>query len=69
MKNMIKNNVEKIKTSEELYITCYNINKSTNKKIISFSLYNDKDIFNYGLLVNYELKKKIFKDQMEFLWT
>lgn len=43
-------------------LTQININKNTEKKIISFSLYNDKDIYNYGLLLNYELKKHIYKD-------
>lgn len=33
-----------------------------NKKIISFSLYGNKDIYNYGILLNYELKKIIYKD-------
>ena len=35
-----------------------------NKKIISFSLYDNKDIYNYGILLNYELNKIIYKD-----WT
>ena len=34
----------------------------SNKKIISFSLYGNKDIYNYGILLNYELKKIIYKD-------
>tara|TARA_E500000178_G_scaffold346437_1_gene398064 strand:+ start:807 stop:2885 length:2079 start_codon:yes stop_codon:yes gene_type:complete len=34
----------------------------SNKKVISFALYNNKDIYNYGILLNYELKKLIYKD-------
>ena len=37
-------------------------NKGHVKKIISFTLYGDKDIFNYGVLLNYELKQYIYKD-------
>jgi len=32
------------------------------KKIISFTLYGDKELYNYGVLLNYELKKYIYKD-------
>lgn len=38
--------------------------KKKNKRVISFSLYNDEDLYNYGVLLNYELSKSIFED-----WT
>jgi len=43
-------------------LTQINFNKNTEKKVLSYCLYNDKDIYNYGLLLNYELKKHIYKD-------
>jgi hypothetical protein len=33
-------------------------------KIISFSLYNNKDIYNYGAIRNLNLAKKIYPDWM-----
>lgn len=33
-----------------------------NKRVIRFSLYNDADLYNYGVLLNHELNKSILKD-------
>ena len=48
--------------NKTIIVNQYNIKQSNEKKIISFSLYNDKDIYNYGVLLNYELKKYIYID-------
>ena len=45
-------------------ITAVKEAQKSNKRVISFSLYNDADLYNYGVLLNHELKKSIFKD-----WT
>ena len=45
-------------------ITAVKESQKKNKRVISFSLYNDADLYNYGVLLNYELNKSILKD-----WT
>jgi hypothetical protein len=40
----------------------FNVKDISNKKIISFCLYNDKDIYNYGVFMNYELHKYIYPE-------
>ena len=54
--------INKIYEKTHFTIKKYNINPNQNKKVISFSLYNNKDIYNYGVFVNYELKKLYFKE-------
>ena len=48
--------------NKTIIVNQYNIKQSKDKKLISFSLYNDKDIYNYGVFLNYELKKYIYID-------
>ena len=54
--------ISKIYNSSIKFSKKYNIRPLSNKKIISYSLYNDKELYNYGVIVNYELKKYIYKD-------
>lgn len=44
----------------KLSIENIKIVEKTNKRVISTSLYGNKDIYNYGLLLNYNLMKIIF---------
>ena len=45
-------------------ITAVKESQEKSKRVISFSLYNDADLYNYGVLLNHELNKSILKD-----WT
>jgi len=48
--------------NKNIIIKKFNVKDIPNKKIISFCLYNDITIYNYGVYINYELHKYIYPE-------